>query len=341
MKLTEFSYELPKESIAQYPLKERGQARLMIVDRRMKTIQHDIFANVGKYLPAHSLIVLNDTKVIPARLIGRRENTKGRVEIFLLKKFKSAYSYQALIRPLGRLKREEKIIFNGGSLTAEVVDFKEKIVRFNKRNVTKYLDTLGHMPLPPYIKREDTVSDRNDYQTVFARKRGSVAAPTAGLHFTKGLLNQLRKEGKEIQKVTLHINQATFKPVEAEDIAGHKMFEEEYGLSASAWRNIQEAKNKGKKIAAVGTTSTRVLETVASGGKAAPPLLKGNTNIFIYPGYSFKMTDCLITNFHLPCSTLLMLVYAFGGMELMRQAYREAIAKGYRFYSYGDAMLIL
>ncbi len=307
----------------------------MIVDRKNETIRHDIFAHLSKYLPEDSFIVLNDSKVVPARLLGRREKTKGKVEIFLLKKIKSN-CYQALIRPLGRLNFNEKIIFNGGNVTAQVVNFKERIVRFNKKDITKYLEKEGHMPLPPYIKRQDTERDRSDYQTVFARKRGSVASPTAGLHFTKELLNQLKREGKEIQKVTLHINHATFKPVAAEDIRDHKMFEEEYAMSPSAWENIQKVKNKGRKIVAVGTTSTRVLETAALNGK-----LKGSTNIFIYPGYSFQIVDALITNFHLPCSTLLMLVYAFGGVQLMRQAYQEAIDLKYRFYSYGDAMLIL
>lgn len=346
MKLKEFFYDLPKELIAQYALEKRDQARLMIVNRKNETIRHDIFAHLSKYLPENSSIVLNDSKVVPARLLGRREKTEGKVEIFLLKKIKSN-CYQALIRPLGRLNLNEKIIFNGGNVTAQILDFKEKIVRFNKKDITKYLEKEGHMPLPPYIKREDTKRDRLDYQTVFARKRGSVASPTAGLHFTRGLLNQLKREGKEIQKVTLHINHATFKPVEAEDIRDHKMFEEEYDVTPFVWENIQKGKERGRKIIAVGTTSTRVLETVALNGK-----LKASTNIFIYPGYCFKMVDALITNFHLPCSTLLMLVYAFacpacpggqarGGVKLMRQAYQEAIDLKYRFYSYGDCMLIL
>jgi len=280
--------------------------------------------------------VLNDSKVVPARLIGAREKTRGKVEIFLLKKLSDGCSYQALIRPLRRLKPGEKISFNGGSLVAEVTDFKGKIVRFNKRNIASYLERFGHMPLPPYIKREDTVIDRLRYQTVFAKPKGSVAAPTAGLHFTEELLAQLKKQGHPIEKVTLHINHATFKPVEVEDITKHPMHEEEYALSSRAWQNIKKAKKEGRSIVAVGTTSNRVLETVAQNGQ-----LKGNTNIFIYPGYSFKMANTLVTNFHLPYSTLLMLVYAFGGKEFMERAYKEAIRERYRFYSYGDAMIII
>ncbi len=337
MKLSEFDFDLPQELIAQYPLKKRDQARLMVIDRQKQTIAHDIFANVGKYLPPGSCVVLNDSKVIPARLLGRREKTPGKVEVFLLKKLPGGdgRSYEALIRPLGRLKLNENIQFNGGSLTAELLDINKRIVRFNRKDITAQLKKHGHMPLPPYIKRAAEPLDHKYYQTVYARKPGSVAAPTAGLHFTPALLNVLRKKGHRIETVTLHVNLATFRMVETEDITQHPMHTEEYSLTRESFDAIQN-ENK-KKIVAVGTTSCRVLETLAKN----PSRLTGETDIFIYPGHTFRSVDVLITNFHLPRSTLLMLVYAFGGIKLMKEAYAEAIREKYRFYSYGDAMIIL
>ncbi|MBI5149305.1 MAG: tRNA preQ1(34) S-adenosylmethionine ribosyltransferase-isomerase QueA [Candidatus Omnitrophica bacterium] len=339
MKLQDFDYSLPEGLIASYPIPKRDQAKLMVVDRGRGTIAHDIFANVGKYLPAQSCLVLNDSKVIPARLLGRREKTPGKVEVFLLKKIPGGdgCSYEALIRPLNRLKLNEKIQFNGGSLTAELVDIKKRTVRFNRRNISAQLQRHGHMPLPPYIKRPDEPLDKKYYQTVYARKPGSVASPTAGLHFTPALLNALRKKGHGIETVTLHVNLATFRMVEAEDITQHKMHTEEYSLTQKSFSSIQQAKAKGRKIVAVGTTSCRVLETLAKDSSR----LTGATDIFIYPGYTFHSVDILITNFHLPRSTLLMLVYAFGGTKLMKEAYAQAIEQKYRFYSYGDAMIIL
>ncbi len=339
MKLSEFDFDLPQELIAQYPLKKRDQARLMVIDRQKETISHDIFANVGKYLPPGSCVVLNDSKVIPARLLGRREKTPGKVEIFLLKKLPSAdgRSYETLIRPLNRLKLNEKIQFNGGSLTAELLDINKRIVRFNRKDVAAQLKKHGHMPLPPYIKRADEALDHKYYQTVYARKPGSVASPTAGLHFTPVLLNSLRKKGHGIETVTLHVNLATFRMVETEDITQHQMHTEEYALTQKSSRTISAVKAKGSKIVAVGTTSCRVLETLAKD----PSRLAGETDIFIYPGYAFRAVNILITNFHLPRSTLLMLAYAFGGTRLMKEAYAQAIREKYRFYSYGDAMIIL
>ena len=339
MKLSEFDFNLPQELIAQYPLKKRDQARLMVIDRQKETISHDIFANVGKYLPPGSCIVLNDSKVIPARLLGRREKTPGKVEIFLLKNLPNAdgRSYETLIRPLNRLKLNEKIQFNGGSLTAELLDINKRIVRFNRKDVAAQLKKHGHMPLPPYIKRADEALDHKYYQTVYARKPGSVASPTAGLHFTPVLLNSLRKKGHGIETVTLHVNLATFRMVETEDITQHQMHTEEYALTQKSSRTISAVKAKGSKIVAVGTTSCRVLETLAKD----PSRLAGETDIFIYPGYAFRAVNILITNFHLPRSTLLMLAYAFGGTRLMKEAYAQAIREKYRFYSYGDAMIIL
>lgn len=336
MKLQDFKYELPKELIAQFPLEQRDQARLLIVDRAKQTITHDIFSNLGKYLPPNSILVLNDSKVIPARLFGKREKTGGKVEIFLLNRLSDGYSFEALIRPLKRLNIDEKIIFNGNGIYARLKDAQKRIVRFNIKNITRHLEKIGHVPLPPYIKRTDEPLDRDYYQTVYAKKRGSVASPTAGLHFTKALLENLQREGRSFQKVTLHINYATFKQIEEDDIVKHKMHFEDYVISRKAFEAIQKAKQEGRKIVAVGTTSCRVLETSAATGR-----LKGRTDLFIYPGYSFQMTDSLVTNFHLPCSTLFVLVCAFAGRDFIMEAYQEAIAKKYRFYSYGDAMLII
>jgi len=335
VKLQDFEYGLPKELIAQFPLKMREKARLMVVDRKARTIRHDIFENIEKYLPPQSMLVLNDSKVIPARLFGQRE-TGGKIEIFLLKKLSDGYSYETLIRPLKRLKTDERIYFDNNGLYAELIDPKNKIVRFNTKNISSYLNRFGHIPLPPYIKRPDEPLDKEFYQTVYAKKNGSVASPTAGLHFTSELLKRIEKQKHGIEKVTLHVNYATFKPVDEEDITKHRMQSEDYSVSQKTWSAIQATNKEGRKIIAVGTTSCRVLEVVSATKK-----LKGETNIFIYPGFQFQMTDGLITNFHLPKSTLLMLVYAFGSSDLMKRVYREAIDRKYRFYSYGDGMLIL
>jgi len=335
MKLEEFRYKIPEHLIAQQPLKERANARLMVVDRKSKSIVHDVFSNINKYLPSQSLIVLNDSKVVPARLLGRRKSG-GQVEVFLLKKLSDGCSFETLIRPLKRIKIGEEIIFNGSSLSAQVVDKEKRIVKFDTKNIQQHLGRIGHMPLPPYIKRADTIADRKYYQTVYAKKEGSVAAPTAGLHFTKPLLTKLKNEKHSLAKVTLHVNYATFKPVEEKNIVDHEMHKEEYSISKKTLQTIKEAKGQDRKVIAVGTTSCRVLETIASSKK-----LRGTTDLFIYPGFRFKMVDGLITNFHLPCSTLLMLVYAFGSKSLVKKAYQEAIKEKYRFYSYGDAMLII
>ncbi len=344
--LSDFNYHLPQELIAQYPTSQRDAARLMVIDRRDGSIRHDRFANVGKYLPPKSRLVVNDSKVIPARLLGKRA-TGGKVEVFLLRKLSDGVSFEALIKPLGRLKLDEQIHFNGAGVWARLVDPHKRIVRFNKKNLGRYLERIGHMPLPPYIKRADEPLDRKSYQTVYAKAPGSVAAPTAGLHFTEPLLQSLKKAGHGLAKVTLHVNYATFRLVQEADITKHEMHFEEYSVPLATLkalgldgrgRPLRFAKQSGRPrpVVAVGTTSCRVLETLAQGG--AP---SGETNIFIYPGYEFRMTDALITNFHLPFSTLLMLVYAFGGAELMQRAYAEAIREKYRFYSYGDAMIIL
>lgn len=336
MKLQLFHYELPQHLIAYHPLPERDQARLLVIDRKKQEIQHDIFANVDRYLPTESCMVLNNSKVIPARLLTQREKTGGTVEVFVLKKLAQEYHYKVLMRPTKRLKDGEELFFDRQRLKATIVDKQEGIVRFNTKDVLSYLRRIGHIPLPPYIQRPDTDEDRTYYQTVYARKEGSVAAPTAGLHFTNPLLKQIRQQGHTIVQVTLHVSYGTFRPVEKKDITQHQMHSEDYTVSPPSARCLQKAKDTGQKIVAVGTTSCRVLETMANNGN-----LSGNTNLFIYPGYRFQMTDALITNFHLPGSTLLMLVYAFGGIDLMRKAYQEAIQQKYRFYSYGDAMIII
>ena len=336
LQLEYYGYDLPEELIAQHPLKERDQARLMVIDRERQKIEHDIFLNVGKYLPKGSCLVVNESKVIHARLFGTKERSGGQVEVFLLKQLADGSFYQVLMRPLRKIKLNDRIVFEKTDLSAVVVNEEKTVIRFNRKNVIKELEGVGHIPLPPYIKRSDDDDDREYYQTVFAKNLGSVASPTAGLHFTESLLKSLKDQGHGLEKITLHINYATFKPVEELNIINHKMHEESYKVSQAADNNIQKSKARGRPIVAVGTTSCRTLETLAQKNS-----LEGNTNLFIYPGYQFKMTDILVTNFHLPYSTLLMLVYAFGGKDLMAKAYQEAIKEKYRFYSYGDGMLIL
>ncbi len=336
MKLSDFKYDLPLELIAQYPLPQRDQARLLVIDRKSGTIRHSIFSSLNEFLPSQSVLVLNNSRVIPARLLGHKERSGGEVEIFLLKKLSDGYSFEALMKPLKRIKPGDKIIFNGSGIYAYIEDKDKGIVRFNKKNIFRYLNRIGHVPLPPYIHRPDEPLDRDYYQTVYAKNLGSVASPTAGLHFTKKLLSDLVRAGHTIAKVTLHVNYGTFKPVIEDDITRHQMHSEEYAVSNKTFRAIQDARVQGRKIVAVGTTSCRTLETVNQTHQ-----LKGNTNLFVYPGYSFRMVDCLLTNFHLPVTTLLMLVCAFGGQDLVLKAYKEAVKEQYRFYSYGDCMLIV
>lgn len=346
MKLSDFDYILPQELIAQYPLKERESARLMVINRNKGTIEHRFFKDITEYLCKNDLLVLNDTKVIPARLFGSRI-TGGKVEILLLKhkaavddfflekESPTRYTFEALIRPC-RVKLNEKIMFAGGKIYAQ---------RSAKDEVTFYAQSLediykhGVIPLPPYIKRESDDSDNIYYQTIYARKNGSIAAPTAGLHFSRWLMDELGSAGVNIAYVTLHIGYATFKPVKCENIAKHVMGREYFIVSEETTRLLDNTQTKADKIFAVGTTALRALETYASGTK------QGYTDLYIYPGYKFKIVDCLITNFHLPRTTLYMLVCAFGyalGQEkLIKDAYQVAVEKKYRFYSYGDAMLII
>jgi S-adenosylmethionine:tRNA ribosyltransferase-isomerase len=350
MELSDFDYILPKELIAQYPLAKRDTARLMVVDRARKTIKHCVFQEVLGYLEPHDVLVLNDTKVIPARLSAVKKDTLGKVDVLLSQRL-SAKKFQALIRP--RLSIGQEVIFNHGSLKAKVVD--EKTIEFNQALSPRALEKVGMMPLPPYIKRQPEGKDRLRYQTVYSKKPGAIAAPTAGLHFSKKVLRQMQGERVKINYVTLHVGLGTFTPVKLENIQEHVMEKEAFSVSQKTLQAIAQAKKNRKRIFAVGTTTTRVLETVSDlivsrqssivsrpphyfGGR---PSSKSYTNLFIFPGYKFKVIDCLLTNFHLPKTTLFMLVCAFAGRDLIMQAYVEAIKGKYRFYSYGDAMLII
>ncbi len=336
MKRNDFYYDLPKELVAQVPLKERDSSRLMVLDRKDKSITESVFSNLADYMEEGDCLVLNDTRVMPVRFYGRRE-TGGKVEIFLLDA--KSEKMEALIRPSRRIASGERIELESG-IVATVLEEAEvgRFVEFDAP-CEEVLKT-GHMPLPPYIDREDTHRDRDDYQTVYARQEGATASPTAGLHFTKELLKGLAGKGTVITYVTLHTSYGTFSPVKAEDIEEHRMHSEYYELSKEAADAINRAKASGRKVFAAGTTSTRAVESSTSASGEVGPS-KGQTNLFIYPGYKFKIIDSIITNFHLPESTLLMLVSAFGGREFIFEAYRKAIESKFRFFSYGDAMLVL
>jgi len=343
MKLSEFDYKLPKELIAQYPVKEREKCRLMVLDRKAHAVEHKTFEDIVAYFKPGDCLVLNDTKVIPARLFGKRA-TGGKVELFLLEA-KDPVS-EALVRPSSRLKDGEKIVLESGD-EVEVLGRGPvgRFVRF-ARPVRDIIRDTGHVPLPPYIDRSDDDADEYDYQTVYGTKEGATASPTAGLHFTHELLEKIKAKGVHIAYVTLHTNYGTFAPVKSEEVEEHVMHHEYFELPSETERLLIHTKEAGGAIFAVGTTTTRVLEHCASrirnafepaGAKAA----SGHTDLFIYPGYKFKVVDHLITNFHLPKSTLIILVSAFAGRDFIKGAYRQAIEAEYRFFSYGDAMLIL
>ncbi|AAM24413.1 S-adenosylmethionine:tRNA ribosyltransferase-isomerase [Caldanaerobacter subterraneus subsp. tengcongensis MB4] len=341
MKRSEFYFDLPEELIAQEPLEDRASSRLMILDRRTGEIKHDIFKNITKYLKEGDCLVLNDTKVIPARLIGQREDSGGKVELLLLRRT-SMNEWEVLVKPGKRAKVGKRVVFGNGELVAEIIDTTEaggRIARFYYDGVfEEVLDRLGEMPVPPYIKKK--LKDKNRYQTVYAKYEGSAAAPTAGLHFTEELLDEIRNMGVKTVFITLHVGLGTFRPVKEEIIENHKMHEEFYIVTEEAAKAINEARKNGGRIIAVGTTSTRTLETVADESGYIHPK-SGWTDIFIYPGYKFKAIDGMITNFHLPESTLIMMVSAFAGKENIMRAYKVAIENKYRFFSFGDAMLII
>lgn len=351
MKLSNFDYNLAKDLIAQYPCTRRQESRLLVLDRAKAKIIHRNFRDIVDYFSAGDCLVLNNTKVIWARMIGRREKLYprsggGKQEILLLENL-SKNTYRVLAKPAKKLTKGTKILFDKGMLSATVLadERMSKIVKFSANGSDRNpWRRLGQVPLPPYIKRAPEALDKERYQTVYAKNEGATAAPTAGLHFTKKLLETIRAKGVNITYLTLHVNYGTFAPVKSDDIAEHKMHKEEFILLKKAAKIINATHAKGKKVFAVGTTSVRVLEACASRTRQGKSLVQadsGWTDLFIYPPYRLKVVDALLTNFHFPKSTLLMLVSAFAGKELIFRAYREAIEKRYRFFSYGDAMLIL
>ena len=340
MKRQDFYYDLPEELIAQDPLEDRSSSRLLVLDKETGATSHHIFKEITGYLKEGDCLVINDTKVIPARLIGAKEGTGAKIEILLLKR-KENNIWETLVKPGKKAKVGTRIVFGEGLLVGEVVGIVEegnRLVKFEYEGIfEEILDQLGQMPLPPYITPQ--LEDKNRYQTVYAKHSGSAAAPTAGLHFTPELLEEIKAEGVEIAHVTLHVGLGTFRPVKVDNVLEHKMHDEYYEISEESVEIINTAKEQGNRIFAVGTTSVRTLETVY---KKYGELVacKGNTDIFIYPGFEFKVVDCLITNFHLPKSTLIMLVSAFASKEIIMNAYNEATKNKYRFFSFGDAMLI-
>lgn len=340
MNLKDFYYELPPELIAQDPLVERSSSRLMVMNRKTGEVEHKIFSDIVDYLNPGDCLVINDTKVIPARLIGAKIDTGATIEVLLLKRM-DADSWECLVKPGKKARPGAQISFGGGLLTGEITDVLEegnRIIKFSYEGIfEEILDELGQMPLPPYITH--TLQDKNRYQTVYAKHEGSAAAPTAGLHFTPELLEKIKAKGVNIASVTLHVGLGTFRPVKVENITEHVMHSEFYCIEQEEADKINEAKKNGHRVIAVGTTSCRTLESAAT-EEGYIPAKSGDTSIFIYPGYKFKAIDCLITNFHLPESTLLMLISALAGRDNVMNAYREAVEERYRFFSFGDAMYI-
>lgn len=341
MKTSDFYFDLPQELIAQDPLEDRSSSRLLVLDRKTGEIRHEIFKNIVQYLNPGDCLVVNDTKVIPARLFGNKVGTDAKIEVLLLKR-KENNIWETLVKPGKKAKPGTKISFGEGLLMGEVIDVVEegnRLIQFSYEGVfEEILDQLGQMPLPPYITHQ--LKDKNRYQTVYAKNDGSAAAPTAGLHFTPELLEEIRKKGIQIAHVTLHVGLGTFRPVKVEDVTEHHMHSEFYVVEEDQAHIINETKKNGGKVISVGTTSCRTLES-ATDENGVLKAGSGWTEIFIYPGYQFKMIDHLITNFHLPESTLLMLVSALAGKENIMNAYETAVKERYRFFSFGDAMLIV
>ena len=340
MKRQDFYYELPEELIAQDPLEDRSSSRLLVLDKESGAVSHHVFKDVIDYLNEGDCLVINDTKVLPARLIGAKVGTDAKIEVLLLKR-KENNIWETLVKPGKKAKIGTKISFGDGLLMGEVVDIVEegnRLIQFTYEGIfEEILDQLGQMPLPPYITHH--LEDKNRYQTVYAEHTGSAAAPTAGLHFTPELLEKIEKKGVDIARVTLHVGLGTFRPVKVDEITDHHMHSEFFQIEEEAAEKINRAKDDGKKVICVGTTSCRTVESAAdeTGHLKA---CSGWTEIFIYPGYQFKVLDSLITNFHLPESTLVMLVSALAGREHVLAAYEEAVKERYRFFSFGDAMLI-
>lgn len=340
MKTSDFYFDLPEELIAQDPLEDRSSSRLLVLDRESGSTSHHIFKDIVDMINPGDCLVLNNTKVIPARLLGVKEDTGAGVEIFLLKRV-SDTEWETLVRPGKKLRPGARVSFGDGILKAEIVDVLEegnRLVRFEYDGIfEEILDKLGEMPLPPYITHK--LKDRDRYQTVYAKYDGSAAAPTAGLHFTNELLKTLEEKGVNIAYVTLHVGLGTFRPVKVDDVTNHHMHSEFYMISEEAAKTINKTKENGGRVICVGTTSCRTIESAAD-ENGHLEATEGNTEIFIYPGYKFKVLDALITNFHLPESTLVMLVSALAGKENVLKAYEEAISERYRFFSFGDAMFI-
>ena len=340
MKLEEFDYNLPEELIAQVPIQKRDESRLMVVDREKRTIEDKVFRDIIDYLEPGDCLVRNNTKVIPARLYGKKD-TGANVEFVLLKQLDGDI-WESIVRPGNKLKPGSKVIFGDGLLKAEILDVLEdgtRKVKFEYDGIfNEILDQIGLMPLPPYI--HESLKENDRYQTVYAKYEGSAAAPTAGLHFTPELLKRIEEKGIKIANVTLHVGIGTFRPVKEENIEEHKMHTEHFYIKQEDVDKINETKENGKKVIAVGTTSCRVLETVADENTGLVKQIESDTGIYIYPGYKFKCVDGLITNFHLPKSTLLMLVSALADREFILEAYNKAVEEKYRFFSFGDAMFI-
>lgn len=340
MRKEDFNFDLPEELIAQDPLEDRSSSRLLVLDKETGKTEHHVFREIIDYLEAGDCLVINDTKVIPARLIGSKIGTDAKIEVLLLKR-KENDVWETLVKPGKKAKIGTRISFGDGLLVGEVVDIVEegnRLIHFEYEGIfEEILDRLGQMPLPPYITHQ--LEDKNRYQTVYAKHSGSAAAPTAGLHFTPELLKKIEEKGVQIARVTLHVGLGTFRPVKVDNILEHHMHSEFYQIEEEAAEKINTAKANGKRVIAVGTTSCRTIESAAKeDGTIAS--VSGWTDIFIYPGYQFKVLDCLITNFHLPESTLVMLVSALAGREHVLNAYEEAIKERYRFFSFGDAMFI-
>ena len=340
MRTDDFDFELPEELIAQTPIKNRDQSRMLVLDKRTGEIEHKHFNNILDYLNENDVLVLNDTKVMPARLYGQKEETNALIEILLLKE-KTNNTWECLVKPAKRVKIGTVVNFGDGILKAECIEIKDEGTRVFKLIydgiLYEILDKLGEMPLPPYI--HEKLEDKDRYQTVYAKNIGSAAAPTAGLHFTKELLEKVKEKGITVLYITLHVGLGTFRPVNVEDVTKHKMHSEFYMMNKETAEILNKAKKNNQRIISVGTTTTRTLETIMSLYDEFREC-SGWTNIFIYPGYEFKAIDGLITNFHLPKSTLLMLVSALAGKDKIMKAYHEAVKEKYRFFSFGDSMFI-
>jgi S-adenosylmethionine:tRNA ribosyltransferase-isomerase len=348
VRVSDFAFDLPADLVAQFPPEERGSSRLLVLDRRTGGVVHAAIRDIARFLSPGDLAVFNDTRVFPARLIGEREPGGGAVEVMLVSRMDDE-RWEALVHPGQRMRPGRRVRFERGGRTlhGEVLEerfFGRRLVRFwtsGAGTVTDAIEAIGHIPLPPYIKRPDLDLDRERYQTVFAREAGSIAAPTAGLHFTDAILRSLDEAGVGRTAITLHVGYGTFKPVRASEVEEHTVDPERYAISEGAASRINAALDAGRRIVVVGTTTTRALESAAAAGGGRIAAGSAETSLFIHPGHRFLVAGGLVTNFHLPASSLLMLVAAFGGRETVLNAYREAVEQRYRFYSYGDAMLVV